>query len=143
MGFNLREHKARILNHGNDTFSTTTLSTIGLAVKNALLAPEKTANRYMYLASFTVSPNEVLASVEKATGTKWDVTYVDGEEQKKAGLKKMASGDWNGGRPLLLQYICAVDGYGGNYATYRGSANELLGLPEETLDEVVKRVVVS
>ncbi|KAK3172011.1 hypothetical protein OEA41_004095 [Lepraria neglecta] len=96
MGYDLKEHKATIFNHGNDTWSTSTLGTIGLAVKNAMLIPEKTANRYMYIDSFTVSQNQVLVSFEKATGKKWEVTHVDAEEMKKVGMEKMSNGDFSG-----------------------------------------------
>lgn len=140
MGFDLKAHKATIYNRGDDTWSTSTLATIGLAVKNAMLVPEKTANKYMFIDSFTVSQNQVVAALEKATGAKWEVTHVDAEEQKKLGMEKMAKGDFSGAM-LLIRYINCVDGHGGNYALYEGTANELLSLPKQTLDEVVAGIV--
>ena len=140
MGYDLKEHKATIFNHGNDTWSTSTLSAIGLAVKNAMLIPEKTANRYMYIDSFTVSQNQVLGSFEKATGKKWEVTHVDAEEMKKVGMEKMSNGDFSGAMSLI-RYINCVDGHGGNYIKYKESANELLSLPKQALDEVVAEIV--
>lgn len=140
MGFNLKEHKASIFNHGNDTWSTTKQATIGLAVKNALLIPEKTANRYLFIGTFTVSQNQVLASFEKATGVKWEVTQVDAEEMKKTGLEKMSKGDFSGGMSLI-RYINCVHGHGGNYMEYQESANELLSLPKQNLDAAVEEIV--
>jgi hypothetical protein len=72
MGFDLASHKALIYNTGCDTYSTTRLSSIGLAVKNSLLPANTaaTANRYVYISSFTVTQNQILASLEKATGSK-------------------------------------------------------------------------
>ena len=142
MGYNLPEHKATIYNHGNDAWSTTTFGTIGLAVKNAMLIPEKTANKYMFIDSFTVSQNEVLASFEKATGKKWEATHVDAEEQKKVGLEKLSKGDFSGAI-ALIRYINCVDGHGGNYAQHKDNADELLSLPKQTLDEVVADIVKS
>lgn len=140
MGFNLKEHKATIFNHGNDTWSTSTLATIGLAVKNALLIPEKTANRYLFIDSFTVSQNQVLASLEKATGAKWETTRVDAEAEKKTGFEKMSKGDFSGAMSLI-RYINCVDGHGGNYAEYQETANELLSLPKQTLDEALAEIL--
>jgi len=140
MGYDLKEHKATIFNNGNDAWSTTTLATIGLAVKNAMLIPEETANKYMFIDSFTVSQNQVLASLEKATGKKWEVAHVDAEEEKEIGLEKMSKGDFSGAMELI-RYINCVDGHGGNYALYEESANELLSLPKEILDEVVEEIV--
>lgn len=140
MGYNLKEHKATIFNHGNDAWSTTSIATIGLAVKNALLIPDKTANKYLYIHSFTVSQNQILASFEKATGTKWEATHVDAEDEKKTGYEKLSKGDFSGA-VSLIRYINCVDGHGGNYANHQESANELLSLPKQTLDEVISEIV--
>ena len=140
MGHDVKEQKAVIFDDGNTPWSTTTSSTIGLAVKNAMLIPEETANKYLYIDSFSVSQNQVLASLELATGKKWQTTHVDAEEQKKAGLEKMAKGDFSGAMSLI-RYINCVPGYGGNYIEYQQSANELLSLPQQALDEVVAEIL--
>ena len=140
MGFDLSSKKATIFNDGNGKWSTTTFGSIGLAVKNAMLVPEKTANKYIYVDSFTLSQNDILASLEKATGSKWDAEHVDAEGQKAAGLAKMASGDFSGAMSLI-RYINTVEGYGGNFATYKESSNELLSLPKLDLDEVIAGIV--
>jgi hypothetical protein len=142
MGHDIKTQKALIYSDGKDTWSTTTLDTIGLAVKNAMLIPEKTANKYLYIDSFTVSQNQVLAALEKASGKKWEVTYVDAEEHKKAGLEKMAKGDFTGAMSLI-RYINSIHGHGGNFIEYKESANELLSLPKQTLDEVVAEILKS
>jgi hypothetical protein len=105
-----------------------------------MLVPEKTANKYMFIDSFTVSQNQVLASLEKATGEKWEVKHVDAEEEKKIGLEKMSKGDF-GGAMSLIQYINCVDGHGTNYLQYEESADELLSLPKQNLDDVVAELV--
>jgi hypothetical protein len=105
-----------------------------------MLVPEKTANKYMFIDSFTVSQNQVLASLEKATCEKWEVKHVDAEEEKKIGLEKMSKGDFSGAISLL-QYISCVDGHGANYLQYEESADELLSLPKENLDDVVAELV--
>ena len=120
----------------------TKIASIGLAVKNAMLLPEKTANKDMYIDSFTASPKQILASLEKATGQKWDVEHLDAEKQKKTGLEKLSKGDMSGG-PLMIQYMMTVAGHGGDYALYRETSNELLSLPKQTLDEAVAEVVKS
>ena len=140
MGFDLPNRKASYINDGQGKWSTTTLSTAGLAVKNAMIKAEETVNKIIYVASFTVSKKDVVASLEKATDSVWETTHVDGEEQKKTGLEKISKGDFSGA-PLLLSYINAVEGHGGNYATCKPLSNELLGLPKENLDEVVAEVV--
>lgn len=140
MGFDLQSHKATIFNEGADTWSTTRLATIGLAVKNALLIPDKTANQYLFISSFTVSQRQVLTSLENAERQKWEAIHVDAEEQKRVGLEKMANGDFSGAL-ALIRYINCVHGHGGNFAEYEEGANRLLELPEESLDEAVVEIL--
>lgn len=83
---NITNQFALIFNDGNKPWSTTTLATSGPAVKNAMVIPEKTSNRYLYIDSFTVLQNQVVASLEKATRKKWHPTHQDAE-QKKVGWK--------------------------------------------------------
>ena len=140
MGFDVKNQKASLFNGGRDTWSTTALSAVGLAVKNALLLPNETANKYLYIESLTVSQSEVVASLEKATGHPWEREQVDAEEMKRSGLEKMSKGD-HSGVVSLIRYVNCVPGYGGNYAEDRGTANGVLGLPKATLDEEVRKLV--
>ena len=140
MGFDVKNQKASLFNGGRDTWSTATLSTIGLAVKNALLLPNETANKYLYIESLTVSQSEVVASLEKAMGKPWEREQVDAEEMKRTGLEKMSKGD-HSGVVSLIRYVNCVHGHGGNYAEDRGTANGVLGLPKATLDEEVRKLV--
>ncbi|KAM3080587.1 hypothetical protein ACMFMG_005528 [Clarireedia jacksonii] len=139
MGFDLDQHKATIYGHGNDTYSATTFASIGTAVKNALLLPEKTASKYIFINTFNVSQNQVLASLEKATGVKWNVNYLDAEEQKQIGLKRLSEGDFEGAM-ILIRYINSIHGNGGNYAEYEETANDLLSVPKQNLDEVIASI---
>ncbi|KAE8354938.1 isoflavone reductase family protein [Aspergillus coremiiformis] len=141
LGFNVARRQAAILSPGNDRWSATTRSTVGLAVKNAILAAEdQVANRYLFIDSLTVSQNEVLASLERTTGVKWETVYRDAEEEKRMAWDRFSKGNFSA-IPTLMQYVTCVNGYGGNYMDYKQSANKLLSLPEESLDEVVQRIV--
>jgi hypothetical protein len=105
-----------------------------------MLIPEQTDNRYLYIESFTITANQLLASLEKVTGKKWQVTHVNAEERKREGMEKMAKGDFSSAM-LLIQYILYVEGHGGNYMEYQEGANELLSLPKEDLDEVLAGII--
>ena len=140
MGFDVKNQKVSLFNGGRDTWSTATLYTIGLAVKNALLVPNETANKYLYIESLTVSHSEVVDSLERAMGKKWEREEVDAEEMKRSGLEKMSKGD-HSGAVSLIRYVNCVHGYGGNFAESWGTANGLLGLPKMTLDDEVRKLV--
>lgn len=140
LGFDKNEHKALILNKGDTPWNTTTLASIGLAVKNTMLIPEKTANRYLYINSFTTTANQLLASLEKVTRKKWEVTHVNAEDRKKEGMERMSKGDFSAAM-MLIQYVLYVEGYGGNYMEYQESANDLLSLPKQNLDDVLAGIL--
>ena len=140
MGFDLKNRKATYINDGLGKWSTTTFPTVGLAIKNALIKADETANKIIYVHSFAVSQKHIKGSLEKATGSSWELAQVNGEEQKQLGLEKMSKGDFSGA-PLLLSYINAVEGHGADYSTYKPLSNDLLDLPKENLDDVVAEIV--
>ncbi|KAK5046632.1 hypothetical protein LTR84_007393 [Exophiala bonariae] len=140
MGFDLKTDKAMLIDEGEGRWSTTTLPTIELALKNAILDIDGTTNHIVYVAPFTVSQNDMLAALERVTNSTWAVTRIDGERQKDLGKQKFAKGDF-GGAPLIVSYINCVEGHGGNFATYRETWNDRLGLPKESLDAALKIVL--
>ena len=115
-------------------------SRVGLAVKNALLLPNETVNRYFCVEILTVSQSDVVGSLEKAMGNPWEREHVDAEEMKRSDLEKMSKGD-DSGMVSLIRYVNCVPGHGGNYAEDRGTADGVLGLPNATLDEEVRTLV--
>ncbi|GFF81019.1 hypothetical protein CNMCM8927_009018 [Aspergillus lentulus] len=136
LGFDMEKRHATIVNHGTNCWSATTRSTIGLAVKNAMLSPESVANKYLFIESFNVSQRDTLAALEDLTAAKWNVTYHDAEEEKRLALEKLAKGNYSA-IPVLMRYITCVKGYGGNYMDTDESANKLLSLPTESLHEAL------
>jgi hypothetical protein len=95
---------------------------------------------YLYISSFTVSQNEILASLEKATATKWTVDKGSTVDREREGKVKLANGDFSGVLLLLARLMYGGDA-GTNFEEERTLANKLLGLPQESLDETVQAVV--
>ena len=139
LGYDIKGRKATVFDKGDFPTSQTTMGTIALAIKNTLLLPKETANKKLYIASFSESANTIIATLEKVSGDKFQVTHVDGEEQKKIGNEKLAKGDFSG-LMELIRYINLVEGYGGNYV-HRELANDLLSLPKEDLEETLAKYV--
>jgi len=48
---------------------------VALAVKNALLIPEETANRYLFIESFNVSQKDALTALEGLTKKLWNAIF--------------------------------------------------------------------
>ncbi|KAF2198095.1 NAD(P)-binding protein [Delitschia confertaspora ATCC 74209] len=134
--FDVKNRKVWLIDDGDVKFSATTLPTIGRAVVKVLTEHEKeTENKLLYIHSFCVSQKEVLASLEKATVDKFDVVEVSGEELIKEARPKMLGGDHQ-----ALEEVVAVHGIVASDWRQKLD-NDLIGLPEESLHEVVKKVV--
>jgi uncharacterized protein YbjT (DUF2867 family) len=135
--FDVRGRKAYLLDGGNIKFSASTLPFIGEAVVTRLEKPKETENKLLYIHSLYVTQLEVLAALEKATGDKFEVIHEDSEEGLKKVRPKMLEGDHDAGEEVVAIWgVVAAD-----WTTRETFANELLGLKEESLDDVVQRVV--
>ena len=127
-------------------YSINTLHQVARGLVQALHHPEKTANRAIFIASFTTTNNEVLAALEKATpgsdsDKKWTVVKVDSAAEMKDGQEKRAQGDYMGS---MVQNLCATwytEGKGADFEKDPGLDNERLGLPLEDLDQVCREIM--
>ena len=140
LGFDLQNYTAAIWDSGNIKFSVTNLSTIGKAVASILLHASETANKYIYINSFTTTQNEILAALEKATGKKWKIEHKVTDEQVRIGQEKVAKGDFGGFVGLILGSLYREEAWG-DFEKRRELANGLLGLPDEGLEESVEKIV--
>lgn len=112
------------------------------AVVSVLEHHQETRNRYIYVYSVETSQNEVLASFEKATGVKWDVTVTTTDEQITEAGKKLSGGDFTGAFILVRATVFgSTAGLRSNYAKEENLANGILGLETETVQETVDRVI--
>ncbi|KAH6951813.1 hypothetical protein DER45DRAFT_388328 [Fusarium avenaceum] len=136
---NIRERKFRLVDSGNEPYSTSTLAFIGDAVAAILKKPDETANKYLDIAGVTTTQNEVLQLVEQITGDKFEVSGISSAELEKTGDEKIARGDFSAFGNYLEQFLFA-DG-AGHSLTGETNAIDLLGLGKENLEEVIKSVV--
>ena len=135
--FDVRGRKAYLLDGGNIKFSASTLPFIGSAVVKVLEKPQETENKLLYIHSLHVTQEEVLAALEKATGDKFERIEENSEEELKKCRPKMLDGDHDAREEVVAIWgVVAAD-----WKKREAFANELLGLEEEDLDEVVQRVV--
>jgi hypothetical protein len=98
--------------------------------------PDKTANKYLSVASFNVSIRDVIATIEKLTGQKYEVGKASSTDLQKQGEEKLAKGDYSAFRELVTVWCYADEA--GHALTAETSANELLGLEEESLEDTVR-----
>lgn len=100
-------------------------------------------NKQVYINSFTTTQKEMLASLQRVTGTKesdWTVTKQSATDRYAQGLVEIGKGERVGFAKMLYSRIFFPDG-SGNFEKRRGLANQALGLPKEDMDEATKRAV--
>ncbi|EAW20385.1 aromatic alcohol reductase [Aspergillus fischeri NRRL 181] len=150
-GFDFDKRSLTIYDDGNTKISTSTLSQVGRAVAKLLslnelpedgndksLTLSTFLNKGLYLKSFVVSQNSMFESVKRVTGTTdadWTITHEDTKKRYEDGLALVKRGNMAGFSKLL--YARAF--YPDEQSEFSAKAqNELLGLPEESLDESTK-----
>lgn len=142
LDYHLKEKRVTIYDSGEQLWSTTTIGTVASTVAKVLLRPAETSNRPIFVASFTVSQLQVLAELEKATGTKWEVQKMTSEAALEKA-KRLDNKDHSEGLKLLILMLLYADDAdrGANFEKSGLVSNELLGLPVEDLSHVIARVV--
>ncbi|KAJ3152808.1 hypothetical protein HDU89_001011 [Geranomyces variabilis] len=143
LGYDLHNQKATIYDSGDRRSSVSTLAQIGRAVAATLTHPTETANKYIFVNSFTLTQNETLAALESATGHKFTVTRRTTADANKAGMEKLAKGDIENAVADLILSGFYGEGTGNDFENdvEGGTSNKVLGLPTEKLDEVIKQVL--
>jgi hypothetical protein len=141
LGFDLKNNTALIYDSGDEGISATNMGTTAKAIESILNNPAATANKYVYISSFTVSQNDILRSLEKITGKTWTVNQADTKEGEQKGREKLAKGDFSGIRELLARLMYGGDTGGDFTSSPEGVANELLNLPNEDLDETIEAII--
>ncbi|OBT69251.1 hypothetical protein VE03_01962 [Pseudogymnoascus sp. 23342-1-I1] len=150
-GFDFDKRSLTLYDDGNTKNSTSNLSQVGRAVAKVLSLKELPAdenddsltlssflNKGVYLKSFVVSQNDMFESVKRVTGTTdadWTVTHEDSKKRYEEGLAQVRSGNMAGFSKLLYSRAFYPEDSNDLSAKVQ---NELLGLPDENLDESTK-----
>lgn len=152
-GCGIPEREMTFFDQGEEKITTATWDQCGRAVAGLLglrvmresegdggaAAVEDWANGVVYISSFRVSQKDMFESVKRVTGTtedEWTVRYVDGRKRYEEAVEKMKKGDYAAFSVQMYTRIFFPTGDGD--ATRRGLANEVLGLPEEDIDEATR-----
>ncbi len=150
-GIDINGKKACLCDDGNTPINTTTWPQCGEAFAALLSLPESGAspsladwkNKPAFVDSFRTTQRQMLASVQRATGTTdedWQITYEPAEKRFQDGLAEMQKGDRMGFAKAMYSRGMYNDG-SLDYETRMGLDNEKLGLKREDLDEITKKVV--
>lgn len=133
----LDKHTAMILDAGDTKASASTLSRVMETVVRVLQRPDVTQNRFVFVQSFCPTGLEVVAALERATGAVWKKEQVDSNSFLARNQARLDSGDTHAVHDIVL----ILGNVNADWTLREEFAMDLLGLQDENLDDVVKRVV--
>ncbi|KFY93012.1 hypothetical protein V500_03956 [Pseudogymnoascus sp. VKM F-4518 (FW-2643)] len=150
-GIDIPKRKAMIFDDGTNLITTTTISQVSRAVAALLSLPIHSStgspclsdykNRFVYLESFSISQQDMLAAVQQATGTcpgDWSIEEKSSEDYIEEGKKEAETGEKLGIVKIL--YGCTFKRGLGDKFYGKEIMNKRLALPRENLKQVVERV---
>jgi hypothetical protein len=138
----LSKHTANIYDSGDEPLTITTGSAIGTAVANILIHFDETANRFLKIRSAKTSQNQILAALEDVTAKKWDITKLSTQQIAAGRKKKLEDKKFLEAFLDLLTVQLFEEGMGRGYITgLEESDNLLLGIEEEDIRDIVRRIV--
>ena len=85
--------------------------------------------------------NEILASLEKNTGQKFEVEHVKSDDMIAKGREELKAGNMMEGLKKLIIAATCRPNLGSNYAKEETLANGMLGLEQENVDIVIRQMM--
>ncbi|KAH6880653.1 hypothetical protein B0T10DRAFT_531693 [Thelonectria olida] len=131
LGFDKKHRTAEIADSGNEKFQVTNLSFIAKVIAKVLRNPNETANRYIRIASFNISQNEILALADEISDEQWTPKVYKVAEAQKTAEHALSIGDFDSAFYPLLHGRLLRDGAGLALKPGENFATEVLGLLDE------------
>ncbi|SPQ24853.1 7a9cde9c-5967-48c0-a2b8-b0a2cb97cb91 [Thermothielavioides terrestris] len=151
-GFTIEDRKVTFFDDGKRSITVSTWNQCGNALAALLSLPEAGAspsladfaNKTVRISSWSVSQRDMLDSLHRVLGTTdadWQIKYEPTAKRIEDGKVQLQKGDTRGFAKQLYGAIFLASNKTSDYARTDGTANAVLGLPQEDLDEATKRTV--
>ncbi|KUJ15404.1 NAD(P)-binding protein [Mollisia scopiformis] len=132
----LVNHKATLLDGGDNRASSTSLPNIAKAIAVILKKFDATKNKVLKVSEVILTQNRILAIAKKLKPEiEWDITNVESQALLKEALAELAAGKFD--MPVIMKLLKGTalggDRYGG---AYDKTDNELLGIKELTEEQL-------
>lgn len=152
-GFDIANRKAVFFDDGRRVITVSTWKRCGQALASLLSLPESGGatpsvadykNRSLDIYSFRVCQRDILDSLNRVLNTTdgdWDISYEPLAERVKESTERMQNGDRSAFAKFLYGGVFFSSNERFDFAATGKTANQALGLSEESLDEATKRTV--
>ncbi|KAI1181077.1 NmrA-like family protein [Nemania sp. FL0916] len=137
LGVHVSERRFMRWDDGLGLFSCTTEENTAAALLQALKIPEETRNRNIFLSDFAITQTQLLESLERVQGLKYEVQTIDSQKLIEEKQEAFRLGDEDAAFPLIETGF-VTGRYGGHLEMEGTIMNKKLGLPKRELDEVVE-----
>jgi hypothetical protein len=141
MGFDIAHRSAIIYDQGSEPFTGVTLAGIGQSVVGVLQHPAETANRHLCVQSIQTCQNDILAAFETATGEAWKVERSTSVGLLERGRAKKEKGEGGWILDLVVGQLYQEGVASSVILEKEKNDNDLLGVVEENLVDVVKEIL--
>lgn len=138
--FNFKEHKALLVDEGDNRLSASSLAVTGQAVAGILKNPDATKNRVVRISQVILTQNQVLGLAQKLRPEdRWETTKVAASRLVEEGLAGLKAGDFS--YQVIVKIILGTAFAGEVYGSaYEETDNELLGIQELTEEDLAELV---
>lgn len=141
-GFDVASKTVTFIDGGKTRFTSSNAAQISKSIIAVLTHPAETANRLVFVESFTTTQLEILTVLEEITGGKWNVVAKTSEDLRAEGYKAMVEGDLMGaGVRLITAAVLGKEALEDHTNVEGGIWNEKLGLEGEDLEVELKRIL--
>ena len=152
-GISIKDRKVVFFDGGKRPITVSTWDQCGRALAALLSMPEsQVAAKFVQpdgdvlISSFHVSQRDMLDSLNRVMGltdADWDISHETTEQRIKDGAAELALSQATGGPPLgfAKMLYARVFNASNPSANFEGTANKVLGLPQEDLDKCTKETV--
>ena len=141
LGFDLKWQSATLHGQGHERFAASSSAWIGRAIVAVIQHWQAVENQYLYAAGMMTRANDVVETIERATGKTFEVGRGEVEECVREAQKRIDQGFPDAGMFLYGRSIMYDERVGAVRPFEENDAKSKLGLDGERLEDVVKRVV--
>lgn len=140
LGFDKTTRTAEIYDSGSERFQTTNLPFTAKAVESVLENPESTANKYITIASFNTSQNEILDLVQQISDESWAVKHTKVDGMQKAAIEAIEEESLSDAhyQYQLLHGRLFRDGANLGLQPAENFATHVMGFSEEDPEEAIR-----
>jgi hypothetical protein len=140
LGLDYANKTITFVDNGKGKFSCSTMENTTLAVNRALLNPDISKNKCLFISDFATSQSELVEMIENISDEKWTIKKTDSKAAIEENQKKVAEGDHFAVYKLIE--IGFVSGRYGGWLEYKEDImNEKLGLTKNVKEDVVRNAL--